>query len=43
MADFQPNWLNWFHFLILAEGSIVVLIGFMIFMLPFLVDIIMYI
>ena len=30
------NWLNWFHFLILEGGLLVVLIDFMIFLSPFL-------
>ena len=30
------NWLNWFHFVIFVEGPLVIVIGCMIFMLPFL-------
>ena len=30
------NWLNWFHFLILKEGLLIILIDCMIFLSPFL-------
>ena len=30
------NWLNWFHFLILKVGLLVILIHYMIFLSPFL-------
>ena len=30
------NWLNWFHFLILEGGLLVILIDFMVFLSPFL-------
>ena len=36
LVDVHLNWLNWFHFLILEVGLLVVLIDCMIFLLPFL-------
>ena len=36
MLDICLNWLNWFHFLILEVGLLVVLIDHMIFLSPFL-------
>ena len=36
LVDFLENWLNWFHFLFLTGGLIVILIDCMIFLSPFL-------
>ena len=36
MVDVNVNWLNWFHFLILEEGQLIILIDCMIFLSPFL-------
>ena len=36
MVDAHLNWLNWFHFLILEGGLLVILIDRMIFLSPFL-------
>ena len=37
LANVHLNWLNWFHFLILEEGGLlVILIDCMIFLLPFM-------
>ena len=36
LVDVLQNWLNWFHFLFLDGGLIVILIDCMIFWLPFL-------
>ena len=36
LADVHLNWLNWFHFLILEGGLLVILIDYMIFVSPFL-------
>ena len=36
LADVHLNWLNWFHFLILEGGLLVILIDCMIFVSPFL-------
>ena len=36
MVDVNLNWLNWFHFLILEGGLLVILIDCMIFLSPFL-------
>ena len=36
LVDVLHNWLNWFHFLFLKGGLLVVLIDPMIFLLPFL-------
>ena len=36
LVDVHLNWLNWFHFLILERGLLVVLIDSMIFLSPFL-------
>ena len=33
---FHLNWLNWFHFLILEGGLMIILIDFIIFLSPFL-------
>ena len=35
-VDVHLNWLNWFHFLILEVGLLVILIGYMIFLSSFL-------
>ena len=35
-VDVHLNWHNWFHFLILEEGRLVILINCMIFQSPFL-------
>ena len=35
-VDVAMNWLSWFHFLILGEGPLVILICRMIFLSPFL-------
>ena len=35
-VDVHLNWLNWFHFVILEGGLLVILIDFMIFLSPFL-------
>ena len=32
----DESWLNWFHFLILVEGPLAILMGYMIFMSPLL-------
>ena len=36
LVDVHLNWLNWFHFLILEGGLLVILIDCMIFLSPFL-------
>ena len=36
LVDVPLNWLNWFHFLILKGGLLVILIDCMIFLSPFL-------
>ena len=36
LADVHLNWLNWFHFLLLEGGLLVILIDCMIFLPPFL-------
>ena len=36
MIDIHLNWLNWFHFLILKGGLLVIQIGCMIFVSPLL-------
>ena len=36
MVDVLQNWLNWFHFLFLEGGLLVILIDCMIFLSPFL-------
>ena len=36
LVDVHLNWLNWFPFLILVAGPLVILIGCMIFLSPFL-------
>ena len=36
LVDVYLNWLNWFHFLILRRGLLVILIDCMIFLPPFL-------
>ena len=36
LADVLQNWPNWFHFLFLERGLLVILIGCMIFPSPFL-------
>ena len=36
LVDVLQNWLNWFHFLFLEEGLLVMLIDGMIFLWPFL-------
>ena len=36
LADVHLNWLNWFHFLILAGSLLVIQIDCMIFPLPFI-------
>ena len=36
LVDLHFNWLNWFHFLIHVTGLLVILIGCMIFLSPFL-------
>ena len=36
LVDVHLNWLNWFHFLILVAGPLVLLIGCIIFLTPFL-------
>ena len=36
LVNVHLNWLNWFHFLILEGGLIVILINCMIFLSPFL-------
>ena len=36
LVDIHLNWFNWFHFLILEEGLLVILIDCMIFLSPFL-------
>ena len=33
-VDVDPNCLNWFHFLFLVAGPVVILIGYNIFLLP---------
>ena len=35
-TDAHLNWLNWFHFLILKRGLLVILIVCLIFLSPFL-------
>ena len=36
LVDVLQNWLNWFHFLFLKGGLLVILIDYMIFLSPFL-------
>ena len=36
LVDVLQNWLNWFHFLFLEGGLLVILIDCMIFLSPFL-------
>ena len=36
LVDVYLNWLNWFHFLILEGGQLVILLDCMIFLSPFL-------
>ena len=36
LADVHLNWLNWFHFVILEGGLLVILIDCIIFLSPFL-------
>ena len=36
LIDVHLNWLNWFHFLILEGGLLVILIDRMIFLSPFI-------
>ena len=36
LVDVLLNWLNWFHFLFLEGGLLVILIDFLIFLPPFL-------
>ena len=36
LVDVLQNWLNWFHFLFLKVGLLVILIDCMIFLSPFL-------
>ena len=36
LVDVLQNWLNWFHFLFLEVGLLIILIDCMIFLLPFL-------
>ena len=36
LVDVLQNWLNWFHFLFLEGGELVILIDCMIFLSPFL-------
>ena len=36
LLDVLQNWLNWFHFLFLKGGLLIILIDCMIFMSPFL-------
>ena len=36
LVDGHLNWLNWFHFLILEEGLLVILIDYVIFLSPLL-------
>ena len=36
LIDVHLNWLNWFHFLILEQGLLFILIDCIIFLLPFL-------
>ena len=36
LVDVYLNWLNWFHFLILEGGLLIILIVYMIFVSPFL-------
>ena len=36
LVDVLQNWLNWFHFLFLEGGLLVILIDWMIFLSPFL-------
>ena len=38
LVDFDLNWLNWFHVLILEGGLLVIQIDCMIFLSPFLDD-----
>ena len=35
LVDVHLNWLNWFHFLILEGGLLVILVDCMIFLSPF--------
>ena len=36
LVNVLQNWLNWFHFLFLEEGLLVILLDYMIFLWPFL-------
>ena len=36
LVDVDLNWLNWFHFLILEDGLLVILMECMIFLSPLL-------
>ena len=36
MVDVHLHWLNWFHFLVLEGGLLVILINCMVFLSPFL-------
>ena len=36
LVDAHLNWLNWFHFLILKGGLLIILVDCMIFLSPFL-------
>ena len=36
LLDFYLNWLNWFHFLFLKGGQLVILIDCIIYLSPFL-------
>ena len=36
LVDGLQNWLNWFHFIFLERGLLVILIDSMIFLSPFL-------
>ena len=36
LVDVHLNWLNWFHFLILGGGLLIILIDFMMVLSPFL-------
>ena len=36
LGDALQNWLNWFHFLFLEVGLLVILMDYMIFLSPFL-------
>ena len=36
LVDALQNWLNWFHFLFLGGGLLVIMVDWMIFLSPFL-------